>query len=105
VSQKRKRKGHNYERMCLGCRQLRNKSNLMRIVALWDGRIIIDETKKLCGRGAYVCPITDCAIAMFKKRTITYGLKRPINGEKINELLSQLKRHILWMSGDLIRLW
>lgn len=91
--------------MCLGCRQLRDKRNLLRIAAFRDGRVIIDEAKKLGGRGAYVCPYADCVIAAAKKRSWAQGFKRPIDAKTVNELLSQLKRHILWMSGDLSRLW
>ncbi|MCS7192451.1 MAG: YlxR family protein [Armatimonadetes bacterium] len=101
----KKRKGNNYERMCLGCRQFRNKNYLVRIANLKDGRIIIDDAKKLGGRGAYVCPIFDCAIAMVKKRSLFHSLKRNLKLSDIKELLSELKNHMLWISGDLKRLW
>jgi len=100
-----RRKGNNNERLCLGCRQLRLKRNLIRIATFRDGRVIIDEAKKLGGRGAYICPIADCLIAATKRKGWSYGLRRPIDPLTLNELLSNLKRHTLWMSGDLSRLW
>lgn len=101
----KRQKGHNYERVCIGCRKLRHKRYLLRTVALQDGCVIFDETQKLGGRGAYICPLNDCIIAMVKKQSLTNSLKRQVDGSKIGELLSQLKRHILWMSGDLTRIW
>ncbi|MCS7185773.1 MAG: YlxR family protein [Armatimonadetes bacterium] len=101
---RRRRKGDRNERLCLGCRQLRDKRNLVRVAAFRDGRVIIDEAKKLGGRGVYVCPYADCVIAATKKRGWGHGFKRPIDAKTLNELLSQLKRHILWMTGDLARL-
>ncbi|MCS7265316.1 MAG: YlxR family protein [Armatimonadetes bacterium] len=104
MKQKR-RKGHNYERICIGCGQFKHKRDLVRIAILRDGLFVVDEGQKLGGRGLYLCPIADCAISMVKKRSLFSKLKHPIGVDKRNELLSQLKRHILWMSGDLIRLW
>jgi predicted RNA-binding protein YlxR (DUF448 family) len=100
-----RRKGNNNERICLGCRRLRPKQDLVRIATFRDGRVIIDEAKKLGGRGVYICTIADCLIAATKKKGWSYGLKRLIDPLTLNELLNQLKRHILWMSGDLTRLW
>ncbi|MFN3421406.1 MAG: YlxR family protein [Armatimonadota bacterium] len=102
---RRQRKGGNNERLCLGCRKLRDKRSLVRIASFRDGRVIIDEAQKLSGRGAYVCPFADCVIAAVKKRSLAHGFRQPIDAKILNELLSQLKRHILWMSGDLSRLW
>ncbi|MFA0734506.1 MAG: hypothetical protein LASZOEIN_001867 [Candidatus Fervidibacter sp.] len=102
---RKRRKGNNNERVCLGCSQLRQKRELIRISAFRDKRVIIDEAKNLGGRGAYVCPVTDCVIAATKRKVWAYAFKRPIDAQTLNELLNQLKRHILWMSGDLTRLW
>lgn len=100
-----RRKGNNNERLCLGCQQLRDKRALVRIAVFRDGNVIIDEAQKSGGRGAYICPIADCLIAATKKKMWFRGFKRPVSVQKLNELLSLLKRHILWMSGDLSRLW
>ncbi|MGQ9462421.1 MAG: YlxR family protein [Candidatus Fervidibacter sp.] len=101
----KRRKGNNNERLCLGCLRLRDKWTLMRIAVFRDGNVIIDKAQKSGGRGAYICPIADCLIAATKKGTWSRGFKRPVSVQKLNELLSLLKRHIFWMSGDLPRLW
>lgn len=102
---RKRRKGGNNERLCLGCRRLKDKRHLLRIASFRDGRVIIDEAQRLGGRGAYVCPFTDCVIAATKRRGWSYGLKGSIDAETLSELLRQLKRHTLRMSGDLSRLW
>ena len=46
-------KKHKPLRMCVGCRQVEEKSDLVRVVKTPDG-VVIDQTGKLNGRGAYV---------------------------------------------------
>jgi uncharacterized protein len=48
-------------RTCLGCRQVRPKSELMRLVLDPTGRLMVDPQGKLPGRGAYICPQRACA--------------------------------------------
>ncbi len=47
-------------RMCIGCRQMKPKAELDRIVKTPSGEIVIDKTNKLSGRGAYICKSGDC---------------------------------------------
>lgn len=51
-------------RQCVGCRELRNKKDLMRILKTPDNNVIFDDTGRMNGRGAYICP----SDGMFKKR-------------------------------------
>ncbi|MBP8819252.1 MAG: YlxR family protein, partial [Syntrophomonadaceae bacterium] len=41
-------------RMCVGCREMKNKKELLRIVRTPEGSIEIDRSGKKSGRGAYV---------------------------------------------------
>lgn len=47
-------------RMCVGCREMRPKRELVRVVCSKDGQISVDLTGKAAGRGAYVCPTEEC---------------------------------------------
>lgn len=47
-------------RMCIGCREMKPKSELYRVVKTPSGEILIDKTNKLSGRGAYICRCGDC---------------------------------------------
>ena len=46
-------------RMCVACRTMKPQHELIRIVNSENG-IMIDKSKKLFGRGAYICRCADC---------------------------------------------
>ena len=48
------------ERRCLICGAHKPKNELLRIVRLKDGSVVLDKTGKVSGRGAYICPNTNC---------------------------------------------
>ena len=48
------------QRSCSICRVKYDKDALIRIVRSPDGHAVIDKAKKLPGRGAYICPDTEC---------------------------------------------
>ena len=99
---KRRRKGQTKERLCLGCRRLFSKEHLLRVGALKDGRVIMDERQTIGGRGAYVCPTMDCLIAAFKNRRWAHALRRPM--PDLIALMRQLASRTVWLTGDLQRL-
>ena len=43
-------------RKCIGCQEMKNKKELIRVVRNDAGEISLDPTGKKPGRGAYVCP-------------------------------------------------
>ena len=55
-------------RQCLGCREMRPKRELARIVRTPEGSIVLDLTGKENGRGAYFCPDRKCLEAAFKRK-------------------------------------
>jgi uncharacterized protein len=62
---KAKRKGpprpkHVPQRTCIACKQVRPKRELIRIVRTPDGHVVLDETGKKSGRGAYLCAKRSC---------------------------------------------
>lgn len=49
------------QRQCVGCREKKDKTALLRIVRCADGGAIeLDRTGKKAGRGAYICPSAAC---------------------------------------------
>jgi predicted RNA-binding protein YlxR (DUF448 family) len=54
------RRKHVPQRTCIACRQVKSKRELIRIVRLPDGEILVDETGKANGRGAYLCRERAC---------------------------------------------
>lgn len=57
---------HIPERMCIACRQMLPKGQLIRFV-LENNSVVTDKTRKKPGRGAYICKKEEC-IAQAKKR-------------------------------------
>ena len=55
------------ERMCVACRQMRPKTELIRIVNTVDG-VVVDGTGKLNGRGVYLCKCNDCLTKAIKSK-------------------------------------
>lgn len=76
------------QRTCIGCRSVRPKKELVRIVRTPDGVIEIDPTGKRSGRGAYVCPSGDCLDKAMRGRALGAALHTSI----ADEVLDQLKR-------------
>lgn len=48
------------QRTCLGCRQVQDRSRLVRYVRAPDGTVLVDYREKLPGRGAYTCLNSEC---------------------------------------------
>ena len=47
-------------RMCVGCREMKEKKELIRVVRSPEGEVSLDPVGKKPGRGAYVCRNADC---------------------------------------------
>lgn len=47
-------------RQCLGCREMKPKRELIRVVRSPEGEISLDFKGKANGRGAYLCPDPEC---------------------------------------------
>ncbi|MBQ2829587.1 MAG: YlxR family protein [Oscillospiraceae bacterium] len=58
------------QRQCLGCRQMRDKKSLIRVVKSPEGVISLDFGGKANGRGAYVCPSSECLKRARKSRAL-----------------------------------
>ncbi|MGE5543368.1 MAG: RNase P modulator RnpM [Bacillota bacterium] len=78
------------QRMCVGCREMKNKKELIRIVRTPDETILIDPTGKKSGRGAYVCPNAQCFNLAVKGKRIEKALEREIPEDIIQRLRKDL---------------
>ena len=57
-------------RMCIGCKQMKPKKELIRIVQPKEGEQITDLTGKAQGRGAYVCKNEECLKLAVKNKAV-----------------------------------
>ena len=67
------------QRMCVACRTMRPKRELIRLVASQDGEISLDPTGKKPGRGAYVCRSRHCLEQAIRGRKLDKGLKTRVS--------------------------
>lgn len=65
-------------RMCVGCREMRPKKELVRIVRTPEGEIRIDLTGKASGRGAYICRDEKCLARAQKIRALERALEHAV---------------------------
>ncbi|HHY04377.1 MAG TPA: YlxR family protein [Thermoanaerobacterales bacterium] len=79
-------------RMCLGCRTMKPKKELIRIVRTAEGDVEIDVTGKKSGRGAYVCSNSECVNRALKEGPLSKALNTTVTCELINKLKEEISR-------------
>ena len=77
-------------RMCVGCREMKPKKELLRVVKPQDGDAHIDRTGKAPGRGAYVCDDAECLKKARKSRALERALECSIAAEVFEALEAHL---------------
>ena len=78
-------------RQCLGCREMKPKSELVRVVRTPQGEIRLDPRGKLPGRGAYVCADPACLKKAIKTRALDRALETKVPEELILRLNEELE--------------
>ena len=78
-------------RQCLGCREMKPKAELVRVIRTPEGEITLDGTGKANGRGAYVCRSRSCLDIALKKKSIDRALGSPVPEEIRNRLLEEME--------------
>jgi predicted RNA-binding protein YlxR (DUF448 family) len=79
------------QRMCVGCREMKNKRDLIRIVRTPEGSIELDPTGKKAGRGAYLCPKDECLELAVKGKRLQKALEHDISREILDIIKVQLE--------------
>lgn len=79
-------------RTCIGCRSVRDKRSMVRIVRTPDGHVQIDPTGKLSGRGAYLCGDAACLALTLRMRKLERALHASIDRETERSLSDELAR-------------
>ena len=78
-------------RMCVGCREMKPKAELMRVVKPQEGDCAIDRTGKAAGRGAYVCESAECLKKAQKSRALERALEAKIDEGVFEQLAAQIR--------------
>ena len=77
------------QRQCVGCRTMKDKKALVRIVKTPEGEICVDTTGKKAGRGAYICPDAACLQRAMKSRALERSFETAIGEDVYAALQAQ----------------
>ena len=78
------------QRQCVGCRTMRDKRDLIRVVRSPEGTLSLDLKGKKPGRGAYVCPDMACLKQARKSRALERVFERAIPPEVYDQLEQEM---------------
>lgn len=81
-------------RMCVGCREMKPKKELIRVVRQPSGQVMLDRTGKAAGRGAYVCPDSACLEKARKSKVLERTLEAAIEAEVYDQLAKELDARV-----------
>lgn len=91
-------------RQCTGCREMKSKKEMIRVLRTSENEIILDATGKKNGRGAYLCFSEECLEKAIKNHGLERSLKMAVPDEVYQNLkrsLDQLKTIRFYHSSDL----
>ncbi len=80
-------------RMCIACREMRAKKDLMRVVKTEEGSLVFDATGKRNGRGAYLCRSSACFERAIKIRALERALEAPVTDSLKEALQTEIEKH------------
>lgn len=75
-------------RQCTGCREMKSKKEMIRVLKTPEDAIVLDATGKKNGRGAYICFSKECLEKAMKSR----GLERSLKASIPEEVYENLKK-------------
>lgn len=78
-------------RQCIGCGEMKTKKELLRILRTEDGNIVLDATGRKNGRGAYICPNTECLKKAIKSKGLERSFKMAVSSEVYDSLTKEIE--------------
>lgn len=78
-------------RMCVGCRQMKPKRELLRVVKSPEGVVSLDLTGRKPGRGAYVCASEACFLRAVKQKQLERAFSSPVDASVRDGIAGQIK--------------
>ena len=77
---------HVPQRTCIGCRMVKPKRELVRIVRSDAGKVTVDPTGKSPGRGVYICKDKVCWEKALKGKQLDRALRTKISPDDSRKL-------------------
>lgn len=77
-------------RRCVGCQEMKNKKEMIRVIRTPEGEFELDATGKKNGRGAYLCPSRECLEKAVKSKGLERSFKQAIPPEVYSRLEKEM---------------
>lgn len=81
-------------RQCVGCKEMKNKKEMMRVLRTSDGSIVLDTTGKKNGRGAYLCMTKECLGKARKNKGLERSFKMNIPDELYENMEKEFEENV-----------
>ena len=78
-------------RQCVGCGEMKNKKEMLRVLKTAENEILLDATGKKNGRGAYLCFSGECLQKAMKGRGLERSFKMSIPKEVYEKLEKEME--------------
>ena len=78
-------------RQCIGCGQMKPKKEMIRVIKTAEDEIILDTTGRKNGRGAYICPESECLRKAIKCKGLERSFKMPIPKDVYEMLTKEME--------------
>ena len=78
-------------RQCVGCGEDKEKKAMLRVIKTSEGEILLDDTGKKNGRGAYICPESECLQKAIKCKGLERSFKMPIPKDVYEMLTKEME--------------
>lgn len=75
----------------MGCQEVKDKRELIRVVRDPQGQVSLDFTGRKAGRGAYICPQEACLNKAIKTKALERSLEVSIDATLYEAMRSELK--------------
>ena len=79
------------QRQCMGCRERKEKRQMIRVVRTPEGNVTLDFGGKMNGRGAYICPNPECLKKALRSKALDRSLEVTIPEQVIARLEKEME--------------
>lgn len=73
-------------RMCIACREMKPKKEMLRVVRNAEGEVYPDETGKAPGRGAYICGDAACRAKLSSKKLLNKAFSMAVDEQVYQDI-------------------
>jgi hypothetical protein len=80
------------QRKCIGCNESKPKKELIRIVKTPEGEMLVDDTGRTNGRGAYICNDPECLQKAIKTKGLNRAFKMNVDTDVLIKLSEEMAK-------------